>query len=70
MSKIEKAATPASYEEAIQRLRTIVAELENGTARLDDTVSLYEEGLKLSAFCNACLSKAEQKIITLENPQQ
>ncbi len=54
-----------TYESAVTRLEEIVLKLEDGKLPLDDALKLFEEGTKLSRFCNECLNKAEQKIITL-----
>lgn len=51
-----------TYEQAIQRLEEIVATLENNEATLDDSLKLFEEGTKLSAFCSNMLKQAQTKI--------
>ena len=55
-----------TYEKAIARLEEIVAILENGKAELSETINLYDEGLKLAAFCDNELKNAKQKIVTIE----
>ena len=55
-------AKTKSFEEQILELEEIVKKLENGDAPLDEAVSLFEEGVKLSAKCHEQLEKAEQKI--------
>ena len=55
-----------TYEKAIIRLEEIVSVLENGKADLEETIALYDEGLKLAAFCNDALKTAKQKIVTIE----
>lgn len=60
-----KAKTP-SFEEAISRLEEIVKSLENGTAQLDKSLSLYEEGIRLVRLCNSKLDQAELKISVLQ----
>ncbi len=55
-----------TYESAIKRLEEIVSLLENGNCDLNSTVELYDEGLKLAAFCNDALKTAKQKITTIE----
>ena len=55
-----------TYEAAVTRLQEIVSMLEGGKCDLNATVDLYDEGLKLAAFCNDALSKAKQKIVTIE----
>ena len=51
-----------SFEEAVKRLEEIVRLLEGGTAPLDDSLSLFEEGVSLVKLCNAKLDGAEQKV--------
>ena len=40
--------------------------MESGEAMLDETLSLYEEGVKLIQFCTKALDSAEQKIKILQ----
>ena len=47
--------------------KEIVKLLENGGLTLDESVKLFEEGAKLSKFCNDELKNAEQKITALED---
>lgn len=54
-----------TYEEAITRLEEIVLRLEDGKLPLDEALKLFEEGTKLTGFCNTCLNNAEQKLLTL-----
>lgn len=54
-----------TYETAIKRLREIVKLLENGGLPLEESVKLFEEGAKLSKFCNDELRNAERKITDL-----
>ena len=58
----EAPQTQLSFEEALQRLETIVAQLENGGLALEDSMKAFEEGMKLNAFCTAKLKEAETKI--------
>ena len=61
-----------SYEEALEKLRDIVARLESGEETLDNSLKLFEEGAKLSSFCYEKLQNAQQKITeitTLEEKQ-
>lgn len=50
------------FEEALARLETIVAELEKGDLPLDDSLKIFEEGIKLSKTCLKMLDDAERKI--------
>ena len=54
-----------TYEAAEKRLEEIVNELQQGGQSLDDAVKLFEEGAKLSDFCNQALKNAELKITKL-----
>lgn len=54
-----------TYEYAIKRLEEIVNLLENNEASLDESMKLFEEGTKLTAFCSEKLREAEQKITVL-----
>lgn len=51
-----------TFEEAMARLEEIVRSLEGGTAGLDDSLGLFEEGIALVKLCNAKLEGAEQKV--------
>lgn len=50
------------FEKALQRLETIVTELEQGELSLDDSLRIFEEGVKLSKTCLKMLDEAERKI--------
>lgn len=52
-----------TFESAMGRLEEIVAALENGDSSLDETMTLFDEGIRLSEFCNKKLTAAEQKIV-------
>ncbi len=51
-----------SFEDALRRLEAIVQRLESGDASLDESITLYEEGAKLRAQCEARLKSAQEKI--------
>ncbi len=50
------------FEEAMERLDTLVRNLESGAESLDSSLSLFEEGVALIKLCNEKLDKAEQKV--------
>ena len=56
-----------SFEEQMKNLEKIVAELEKGDLNLDDSVTKFEEGIKISKECNEILQEAEKKITMLVN---
>ena len=54
-----------SFEETIKELEKIATELENVDLSLEDSVSKFEEGMKLSKQCNDLLENAEKRITIL-----
>src|SRR5262249_23323587 len=52
----------ASFEESLEELEKIVAELESGKLGLSDALVRYEEGVKHLTGCQQLLEMAERKI--------
>ena len=50
------------FEENLQRLEKIVAELEKGDVPLDQALQLFDEGMQLSGSCRKELEEAEGKV--------
>jgi exodeoxyribonuclease VII small subunit len=50
------------FEQAMARLEAIVAELEKGELSLDESLKIFEEGVRLSKHCLKVLEEAERKI--------
>lgn len=50
------------FEKKLGRLEEIVGKMETGELTLEDSLKLFEEGVKLSRECNTQLSEAEQKV--------
>lgn len=64
----EKKIELKDFEKALQRLEAIVERLEGGELTLEESVSLFEEGMKISRFCGDRLEEAERKVeILLRN---
>ena len=61
----DETAEQPRFEAALQRLEEIVQKLERGELPLEDSLVLYEEGIRLSRLCHARLEEAEGKIETL-----
>lgn len=53
------------FEKKLKRLEDIVEKMEAGELSLDDSMKLFEEGVKLSRECQSQLSHAEQKVKVL-----
>ena len=51
-----------TFEQALGRLEEIVRALESGTAPLDKSLELFEEGVALVKQCNSELDNVEQRI--------
>ena len=50
------------FEAAIAELESVVKKLEEGDLPLEQSLALYERGVKLSRFCHARLEAAERRI--------
>ena len=59
----------ASFEEKLTALEAVVERLERGELSLDDSVRLFEDGVKLSQACKAELEQAEGRIQVLVETQ-
>ena len=51
-----------SFEEMMEELETIVQKLDNENVSLEESLELYQRGMKLSASCDETLKNAEQKV--------
>jgi exodeoxyribonuclease VII small subunit len=56
-----------NFEKDLSRLEEISGLLENDEIGLEDSISLYEEGIKLSKSCLTTLKKAEIKVTKLSD---
>jgi len=58
------------FEDALSKLEKIVSKLEEGDIPLEESLKLFEEGIRLSKFCNQKLDEAEKRVeILLKNKQ-
>ena len=53
------------FEKAMERLEEIVESLEGGELSLEDSLKIFEEGMKLTQFCSHKLEEAEKKVSLL-----
>ena len=59
-----------TFESAMNRLESIVHELESGDLTLDEAMKKFQEGVKLSKLCSNKLDETEKKVsILLENEE-
>ena len=53
------------FESALKSLEDIVAQLEGGNLSLDQSLELFEEGIRISRFCSSKLEEAERRVEVL-----
>ncbi len=58
---MSKQETP-TFEEAMLQLENIVKRLEQGDLPLEEALSAYKEGIKLSQYCQKTLTDAEETV--------
>lgn len=58
----EKKTKETTFEEAVERLETLVEAMENGQLPLEEMLDRYEEGTRLVQFCSEKLAAAEKRI--------
>jgi exodeoxyribonuclease VII small subunit len=61
------AKTDISFEKAMEKLEEIVNSLESGDFALEESLKLYEEGVKLVNLCNKKITNVEKSIKILLN---
>jgi exodeoxyribonuclease VII small subunit len=50
------------FEDALNKLEKIVSKLEEGDITLEDSLKLFEEGIRLSHFCSQKLDEVEKRV--------
>lgn len=50
------------FEDAMKKLESIVEKMEKGDMSLNESLKMFEEGVKLTRFCSQELHKAEKKV--------
>ncbi len=58
-----------TFEQAIERMEQIISRLSDGNLGIDESVALYEEGVKLAAFCDEKIKEAQRKITLLQEKE-
>ncbi len=64
--KRQEPVAPDSFETAFQRLEEVVAALEKGGLTLEQSLALFEEGMKLARRCGQQLDAAELRMNELQ----
>jgi len=55
-------APAMTFEQAMETLETIVAQLESGDVPLETAIELFQEGMSLSKLCGLKLEQVERRI--------
>ncbi|NLX01471.1 MAG: exodeoxyribonuclease VII small subunit [Syntrophomonadaceae bacterium] len=50
------------FEDALKMLEDIVEKLESGSLELEQSIQLFEQGVKLSLYCQQQLKQAEGRV--------
>ena len=50
------------FEDAMKKLEGIVERMEKGDMSLNESLKMFEEGVKLTRFCSQELHKAEKRV--------
>jgi exodeoxyribonuclease VII small subunit len=58
----EEKTSSLSFEKSLEELERIVKELERGDLPLEQSLALFESGMRLSAECKRQLEEAESRI--------
>jgi exodeoxyribonuclease VII small subunit len=66
MTQALKPSKPDSFEKNLERLGTIVSQLESSDLTLERALQLYEEGMQLSTVCQKQLEEAEGRVEILK----
>ena len=64
-AKPREEADALGFEEALERLEGVVAELESGDLELEAALEAFEQGVALARRCAGRLDEAEQRIDAL-----
>jgi exodeoxyribonuclease VII small subunit len=57
----EKTSSP-SFESSLEELERVVKQLEKGDLPLEESLRLFETGMRLSAACKRQLEEAESRV--------
>jgi exodeoxyribonuclease VII small subunit len=50
------------FEDALEKLEKIVSKMEEGDLPLEESLKYFEEGIRVSRFCNQKLDEAEKRV--------
>lgn len=56
-----------SFEQAVKQLANLVAQIESQSLSLEETLKAYEQGMRLSQYCQQQLAQAKQQVQILQS---
>lgn len=62
------AAAPADFEQALDELERLVAQMEGGELSLEESLNSFERGIGLFRHCQQSLEQAELRVRLLLDP--
>ncbi|MGF1633152.1 MAG: exodeoxyribonuclease VII small subunit [Phycisphaerae bacterium] len=65
MAKTAQQPKPKSFEDALEELETILADIEGGQVALEESIAKYERGHFLLTWCRGVLDTAEKQMTEL-----
>ncbi|MEX0738773.1 MAG: exodeoxyribonuclease VII small subunit [Pseudohongiella sp.] len=67
-AKTDTTQLAPGFEESMAQLETLVSDMEDGNLSLEEALSAFETGIKLTRQCQQALQAAELKVQILSNP--
>lgn len=67
MDQERQESTAPSFEQALEELEHLVAQLEEGKIPLEESMELFERGQQLAQRCNTMLNEAELRVKKIES---
>ena len=59
-----------NFETQMKKLESLINEMESGDLNLEDSIKMYEDGIKLVNKCQTALQNAEQKVKILSESSE
>ena len=69
MSDGKSEKKPDNFEAALAELETLVSRMEDGDLSLEESLSAFENGIKLTRQCQQALEQAELKVQKLSQTE-
>lgn len=64
-----KSKKSLNFEKSLDQLEQLIEKMENGDLSLEESLSAFESGIKLTRDCQTALNEAEQKVQILLDQQ-